>query len=68
MQGNKDMEIRRYRRSQERLKSKKEREIIRVHKHKKTESKAHFEDPNRDSQLNMYAFVNLKMQKFLEVI
>ena len=36
MQENKDMEIRKLRRSQERLKSIKEREIIRIHKHKKS--------------------------------
>ena len=54
-----DMEIRKIRRSQERLKSNKEREIIRLHKHKKWDSKLKLEDPNNLTNWNTFDHIDL---------
>lgn len=42
----KDIEIRKLRRSQERIKSDKERELMRMHKSKRGTSRLTLEDPN----------------------
>lgn len=52
-----DKEIRKLRRSQERLKSIKEREVIRYHKHNKTNAQLNFDnDPNKISHENLISY------------
>ena len=62
----KDIEIRKFRRSQERIKSNKEREIIRVHKHKKSESSLKLEDPSSLENCSTFEHIDLfKSNKFV---
>lgn len=52
-----DKEIRKFRRSQERLKSIKEREVIRYHKHNKANTQLNFDnDPNKISHENLASY------------